>query len=68
MGYIRHVLKETPSAEFIRAEPHRFVDTATGHAGMTLVLTVADGTMLLQTITAHRLARHLDVASASQEL
>lgn len=48
IGYIRHLLEETPSAASIRLDPHRFVDAAASHDGMILVLKSADGTVLMQ--------------------
>lgn len=48
IGYIRHLLEETPSVASIRLDPHRFIDAAASHGGMILVLKSADGAVLMQ--------------------
>jgi len=47
VGYIRHLLEETPSVENIRQDPHRFVDAAAGHGGLFLALRSGDGKRLM---------------------
>lgn len=46
VSQIRHLLSETPSAQAIQIDPHRFADAAAGHGELILILKAADGSVL----------------------
>lgn len=48
VGYIRHLLEETPSVQNIRQDPHRFIDAVAGHDGLFLALRSADSQRLME--------------------
>lgn len=66
LGYIRHLLEETPSADSIRQDPHRFVDAAAGHGGLFLVLKSADGGTLMENYQDWSALPALPIASAAE--
>lgn len=48
IAHLRRLVNEMPSAEAIRQNPNRFVDSTVSHGGMLLVLQDAAGALLVQ--------------------
>ncbi|MGH8809816.1 MAG: heavy metal sensor histidine kinase [Noviherbaspirillum sp.] len=66
VGYIRHLVGETPSVDSIRRDPHRFVDAAAGHGGLFLRLKSADGETLMENHQDWGALPALSIASADE--
>lgn len=66
IGLIRHFLLETSSVREIQGDPHRFLDAASGHDGLIIILKSADGKILLQNHTDHGALSTLPVTPANQ--
>jgi len=63
---IRHLLQETDSVQSIREDPHRFIDAATGHDGLILILQAANGETVLKNHSEHGALPRMPVASANR--
>lgn len=59
----RHILGQSESVESIRRDQHRFVDAAAGHEGLVLILTDANGRIVLRTGAAASLPLSADTVS-----
>jgi len=67
MLQIRHLLAETPDAESIRVEPHRFLDAVDASHGLLLVIQSRDGQVLAQN-TAERSFAAADTGVAADAM
>lgn len=66
IGLIRHFLLETSSVNEVQDDPHRFLDVATVHDGLIIILKSADGKILMQNHSDHGALSTLPVAAANQ--